>query len=238
MFTPVALGSLQLRNRIVMAPMTRSRAGSDAVPTAVMVEYYRQRASAGLIISEGIAPSASASCSRVEGLASSALGDAAEVSSCAGGSSARGSRAPAPSASEVRAVPAVPGWGACPRSPGSPEPSEPEQDTARAARQAAVQPSRVAERWSRNGSLVLITREHTGPNRPSVSAFRHRPSRAHRHRRLLLYSPARLAQTTRVRPGPSPHQGAASTEIDPPSKPPRARFGGIRPSAGARQNGA
>ena len=58
LFTPVALGSLQLRNRIVMAPMTRSRAGSDAVPTAVMVEYYRQRASAGLIISEGIAPSA------------------------------------------------------------------------------------------------------------------------------------------------------------------------------------
>ena len=37
LFTPVALGSLQLRNRIVMAPMTRSRAGSDAVPTAVMV---------------------------------------------------------------------------------------------------------------------------------------------------------------------------------------------------------
>jgi len=58
LFTPVALGSLQLRNRIVMAPMTRSRAGSDAVPTAVMVDYYRQRASAGLIISEGIAPSA------------------------------------------------------------------------------------------------------------------------------------------------------------------------------------
>jgi len=58
LFTPVTLGALQLRNRIVMAPMTRSRAGIDAVPTDVMVDYYRQRASAGLIITEGIAPSA------------------------------------------------------------------------------------------------------------------------------------------------------------------------------------
>ncbi len=58
LFTPVTLGALQLRNRIVMAPMTRSRASIDGVPTAIMVDYYRQRASAGLIISEGIAPSA------------------------------------------------------------------------------------------------------------------------------------------------------------------------------------
>tara|TARA_R110002073_G_scaffold73336_13_gene179384 strand:+ start:1222 stop:2289 length:1068 start_codon:yes stop_codon:yes gene_type:complete len=58
LFTPVTLGALQLRNRIVMAPMTRSRCGVDAIPTEVMVDYYRQRASAGLIISEGIAPSA------------------------------------------------------------------------------------------------------------------------------------------------------------------------------------
>jgi N-ethylmaleimide reductase len=58
LFEPVNLGALQLGNRVVMAPMTRSRAGSDAVPTDVMVDYYRQRASAGLIISEGIAPSA------------------------------------------------------------------------------------------------------------------------------------------------------------------------------------
>jgi N-ethylmaleimide reductase len=58
LFTPLQLGALQLRNRIVMAPMTRSRAGADGVPTDIMVEYYRQRASAGLIISEGIAPSA------------------------------------------------------------------------------------------------------------------------------------------------------------------------------------
>ena len=58
LFSPVKLGALALRNRIVMAPMTRSRADTNAVPTEVMVEYYRQRASAGLIISEGIAPSA------------------------------------------------------------------------------------------------------------------------------------------------------------------------------------
>ncbi|MEP1472912.1 MAG: alkene reductase [Halieaceae bacterium] len=58
LFSPLALGALQLRNRVVMAPMTRSRAGDGAVPTELMVEYYSQRASAGLIITEGIAPSA------------------------------------------------------------------------------------------------------------------------------------------------------------------------------------
>lgn len=58
LFEPVRLGELQLANRIVMAPMTRSRADADAVPTADMVEYYRQRASAGLIVAEGTAPSA------------------------------------------------------------------------------------------------------------------------------------------------------------------------------------
>jgi len=58
LFTPLTLGTLALRNRIVMAPMTRSRAGTDGLPTGIMVDYYRQRASAGLIISEGIAPSA------------------------------------------------------------------------------------------------------------------------------------------------------------------------------------
>lgn len=59
LFEPVRLGELQLANRIVMAPMTRSRADAQAVPTADMVEYYRQRAAAGLIIAEGTAPSAS-----------------------------------------------------------------------------------------------------------------------------------------------------------------------------------
>lgn len=57
-FEPVQLGALALRNRVVMAPMTRSRADADAVPTPAMVEYYRQRASAGMIVTEGIAPSA------------------------------------------------------------------------------------------------------------------------------------------------------------------------------------
>jgi N-ethylmaleimide reductase len=58
LFTPLKLGALQLRNRIVMAPMTRSRAAADGLPTDIMVDYYRQRASAGMIVSEGIAPSA------------------------------------------------------------------------------------------------------------------------------------------------------------------------------------
>jgi len=58
MFSAVTLGRLKLANRVVMAPMTRSRADIDAVPTDIMVDYYRQRASAGLIISEGIAPCA------------------------------------------------------------------------------------------------------------------------------------------------------------------------------------
>ncbi|MBT4522500.1 MAG: alkene reductase [Halieaceae bacterium] len=58
LFSPVTLGALQLRNRIVMAPMTRSRGNTNATPTEIMAEYYRQRASAGLIVSEGIAPTA------------------------------------------------------------------------------------------------------------------------------------------------------------------------------------
>ncbi|MCU1717569.1 alkene reductase [Pseudomonas sp. 5P_3.1_Bac2] len=58
LFHPQQLGELYLPNRIVMAPMTRSRADERGVPTAEMVEYYRQRASAGLIVAEGAAPSA------------------------------------------------------------------------------------------------------------------------------------------------------------------------------------
>ena len=53
---PTQLGKLRLQNRIVMAPMTRSRA-ENTLPTDLVREYYGQRASAGLIISEGIAPS-------------------------------------------------------------------------------------------------------------------------------------------------------------------------------------
>jgi N-ethylmaleimide reductase len=48
---------LNLNNRIVMAPMTRSRATPDHIPTPIMATYYGQRAGAGLIITEGVAPS-------------------------------------------------------------------------------------------------------------------------------------------------------------------------------------
>lgn len=58
LFSPVALGAIELANRIVMAPMTRDRAGPGDVPTPLMVEYYAQRASAGLIVTEGVQPSA------------------------------------------------------------------------------------------------------------------------------------------------------------------------------------
>lgn len=59
LFTPFRMGALDLPNRIVMAPLTRMRAGStDHVPTALMAEYYAQRASAGLIIAEATAISA------------------------------------------------------------------------------------------------------------------------------------------------------------------------------------
>ncbi len=52
LFDPLELGSIALANRIVMAPLTRARANRDAVPNGLMAEYYTQRASAGLIISE------------------------------------------------------------------------------------------------------------------------------------------------------------------------------------------
>jgi N-ethylmaleimide reductase len=54
LFTPFHLNGLALRNRIVMAPMTRTRASEDGVPTDLMRDYYVQRASAGLIITECI----------------------------------------------------------------------------------------------------------------------------------------------------------------------------------------
>jgi N-ethylmaleimide reductase len=53
LFSPVGLGPYHLPNRIVMAPMTRNRAGPGEVPTALMTTYYAQRASAGLIVTEG-----------------------------------------------------------------------------------------------------------------------------------------------------------------------------------------
>ena len=52
LFDPVEMGALSLPNRIIMAPLTRGRATRGAVPTAMMGEYYAQRAAAGMIISE------------------------------------------------------------------------------------------------------------------------------------------------------------------------------------------
>src|SRR5215211_1346301 len=52
LFDPLELGAIELANRIVMAPLTRARAGREAVPNELMAAYYAQRASAGLIISE------------------------------------------------------------------------------------------------------------------------------------------------------------------------------------------
>jgi N-ethylmaleimide reductase len=57
LFSPVKLGPLELSNRIVMSPLTRIRADENCVPTPMMAKYYSQRASAGLIITEGTHPS-------------------------------------------------------------------------------------------------------------------------------------------------------------------------------------
>lgn len=57
LFDPILVRSLQLANRAVMAPMTRSRAVEAHTPNALMAEYYGQRATAGLIITEGTSPS-------------------------------------------------------------------------------------------------------------------------------------------------------------------------------------
>lgn len=57
LFTPFKLGRIELSNRIAMAPMTRCRASADHVPTEPMVKYYADRATAGLLITEGTAPS-------------------------------------------------------------------------------------------------------------------------------------------------------------------------------------
>ena len=57
LFSATAFGAIELKNRIVMAPMTRSRAGAGDAPTAMNAQYYAQRAGAGLIITEGTQPS-------------------------------------------------------------------------------------------------------------------------------------------------------------------------------------
>ncbi len=58
LFEPVRVGSSDLKNRIVMAPMTRNRADANGVPSDLAAMYYGQRAEAGLIITEGTQPSA------------------------------------------------------------------------------------------------------------------------------------------------------------------------------------
>ncbi len=55
LFDPIKIGSKQLKNRIVMAPMTRGRAGTERIANDLMADYYFQRASAGLLITEGVA---------------------------------------------------------------------------------------------------------------------------------------------------------------------------------------
>ena len=56
-FTPVRVGRYTLPNRLVMAPMTRSRAKFDGTPGELAAEYYAQRAGVGLIVTEGTQPS-------------------------------------------------------------------------------------------------------------------------------------------------------------------------------------
>lgn len=73
LFQAVPLGEFTLRNRLVMNPMTRGRADEAGLANPLMAEYYAQRASAGLIITEGIAPSANGKgYARIPGLWSSA----------------------------------------------------------------------------------------------------------------------------------------------------------------------
>jgi N-ethylmaleimide reductase len=52
LYQPVTLHDLKLANRIALAPMTRSRAGVERIPNRLMAEYYAQRSSAGLLITE------------------------------------------------------------------------------------------------------------------------------------------------------------------------------------------
>jgi len=68
LFSEYKLGDITMKNRIVMAPMTRSRAINN-IPNDLMVEYYTQRANAGLIVTEGTSPSPNGlGYSRIPGL--------------------------------------------------------------------------------------------------------------------------------------------------------------------------
>jgi len=54
LFDPIRMGAWELPHRIFMAPLTRSRAGAERIPNPLMAEYYRQRSSAALILSETV----------------------------------------------------------------------------------------------------------------------------------------------------------------------------------------
>jgi N-ethylmaleimide reductase len=58
LLTPVTVGPFELRNRVALAPMTRARSGENRIPNELMAEYYAQRASAGLVITEATVVSA------------------------------------------------------------------------------------------------------------------------------------------------------------------------------------
>jgi N-ethylmaleimide reductase len=58
LFEPLQMGDFELKNRLVLAPMTRGRAGVKRIPNELMAEYYFQRASAGLLITEATVISA------------------------------------------------------------------------------------------------------------------------------------------------------------------------------------
>jgi N-ethylmaleimide reductase len=84
LFEPLTIRSLKLVNRFVMAPMTRSRASSQHTPDALMATYYGQRASAGLIITEGTSPSANGlGYARIPGLYDAAQVDAWKATTAA-----------------------------------------------------------------------------------------------------------------------------------------------------------
>ena len=58
LFSPLTVGDLELANRVVMAPLTRTRSGADGVPGVLVAEHYAQRAGLGMIITEGVYPTA------------------------------------------------------------------------------------------------------------------------------------------------------------------------------------
>ena len=64
LFDPLKVGDLTLPNRVLLAPLTRLRAGSTNIPNALMAEYYAQRAAVGLILSEATPVRSATGCPR------------------------------------------------------------------------------------------------------------------------------------------------------------------------------